>query len=109
MPPLDEGTLLFMPSTLPGISVTEAQRLLQVQDRILKRFPEVERVFGQGRPRRDVHRPGAVLDDGDRHRPEAARQWRKSTRGTRLGARVAEPCCATSRAITSRPTSWSPR
>ncbi len=43
MPPLDEGALLYMPSTLPGISVTEAQRLMQVQDRILMRFPEVER------------------------------------------------------------------
>jgi copper/silver efflux system protein len=47
MPPLDEGTLLYMPSTLPGISVTETQRLLQVQDRIIKQFPEVERVLGK--------------------------------------------------------------
>ncbi len=47
MPPLDEGTLLYMPSTLPGISVTEAQRLLQVQDRIIRQFPEVERVLGK--------------------------------------------------------------
>ena len=47
MPPLDEGVLLYMPSTLPGISVAEAQRLLQVQDRILKTFPEVERVMGK--------------------------------------------------------------
>ena len=47
MPPLDEGTLLFMPSTLPGISVAEAQRLLQTQDRIIKQFPEVESVLGK--------------------------------------------------------------
>jgi len=47
MPPLDEGSLLFMPSTLPGISVREAQKLMQVQDRILMRFPEVERVLGK--------------------------------------------------------------
>jgi Cu(I)/Ag(I) efflux system membrane protein CusA/SilA len=47
MPPLDEGTLLYMPSTLPGISVGEAQRLLQTQDRIIKQFPEVERVLGK--------------------------------------------------------------
>ena len=47
MPPLDEGTLFFMPSTLPGISVTEAQRLLQTQDRIIKQFPEVDSVFGK--------------------------------------------------------------
>jgi Cu(I)/Ag(I) efflux system membrane protein CusA/SilA len=47
MPPLDEGTLLYMPSTLPGISVTEAQGLLQKMDQKLKTFPEVERVFGK--------------------------------------------------------------
>jgi Cu(I)/Ag(I) efflux system membrane protein CusA/SilA len=47
MPPLDEGVLLYMPSTLPGISETEAQRLLQVTDRIIKQFPEVETVLGK--------------------------------------------------------------
>lgn len=47
MPPLDEGTLLYMPSTLPGMSVAEATRLLQTQDRIIRSFPEVERVFGK--------------------------------------------------------------
>ena len=47
MPPLDEGALLFMPTTLPGISVAEAQRLMQAQDRILMEFPEVERVLGK--------------------------------------------------------------
>ena len=47
MPPLWEGTILYMPTTLPGISVTEAQQLLQTQDQILKSFPEVERVFGK--------------------------------------------------------------
>jgi Cu(I)/Ag(I) efflux system membrane protein CusA/SilA len=47
MPRLNEGVLLYMPTTLPGISVTEASRLLQLQDRILRSFPEVERVFGK--------------------------------------------------------------
>ncbi|HEV7668761.1 MAG TPA: CusA/CzcA family heavy metal efflux RND transporter [Thermoanaerobaculia bacterium] len=47
MPPLDEGTLLYMPLTLPGLSIGEAQRLLTAEDRILKSFPEVERVFGK--------------------------------------------------------------
>jgi Cu(I)/Ag(I) efflux system membrane protein CusA/SilA len=47
MPPLDEGTLLYMPTTLPGISVTEAERLVQVSDRILREVPEVVRVFGK--------------------------------------------------------------
>ena len=47
MPPLEEGTLLYMPSTLPGISVAEAQNLMQVQDRIIKKFPEVLTVMGK--------------------------------------------------------------
>jgi Cu(I)/Ag(I) efflux system membrane protein CusA/SilA len=47
MPPLDEGTLLYMPSTLPGMSVAEAMRVLQTQDRIIRGFSEVERVFGK--------------------------------------------------------------
>jgi copper/silver efflux system protein len=47
MPPLNEGTVLYMPTTLPGISVTEARRLLLVQDRILMSFPEVRTVFGK--------------------------------------------------------------
>jgi len=47
MPTLDEGTILYMPTTLPGISVTEAARLLQVQDRLLRSFPEVASVHGK--------------------------------------------------------------
>ncbi|HUY88238.1 MAG TPA: CusA/CzcA family heavy metal efflux RND transporter [Pirellulales bacterium] len=47
MPPLYEGDLLYMPVTLPGISVTEAQELMQTMDQILKDTPEVERVFGK--------------------------------------------------------------
>lgn len=47
MPPLNEGSILYMPTTLPGLSVTEATKLLQTQDKILKGFPEVERVFGK--------------------------------------------------------------
>jgi Cu(I)/Ag(I) efflux system membrane protein CusA/SilA len=47
MPPLDEGTILYMPTTTPGLSVTEAQDLLQKMDRGLYAFPEVERVFGK--------------------------------------------------------------
>ena len=47
MPPLDEGSLLYMPSTLPGISVAQASRVLETQDRIISGFPEVERTFGK--------------------------------------------------------------
>ena len=47
MPTLNEGTLLFMPLTLPGLPPTKAAELLQTQDRIIKNFPEVESVFGK--------------------------------------------------------------
>jgi Cu(I)/Ag(I) efflux system membrane protein CusA/SilA len=48
MPPLNEGTILYMPSAVqPGMSVAEAQSALQLQDKILRTFPEVERVFGK--------------------------------------------------------------
>jgi Cu(I)/Ag(I) efflux system membrane protein CusA/SilA len=47
MPPLFEGSLLYMPTTMPGLSVTETQKLLQVQDKVLKSFPEVDLVFGK--------------------------------------------------------------
>jgi Cu(I)/Ag(I) efflux system membrane protein CusA/SilA len=46
MPPLYEGSQLYMPTSPPGLSITEATRLLQVQDKILRTFPEVETVFG---------------------------------------------------------------
>ena len=47
MPPLEEGSLLYMPTTMPGISIAEAQRLVQVTDGILKSFPEVDHVLGK--------------------------------------------------------------
>ncbi|TIX74824.1 MAG: efflux RND transporter permease subunit, partial [Mesorhizobium sp.] len=47
MPNLDEGTLMYMPTTLPGLSVTKAAELMQMQDRIIKSFPEVESVYGK--------------------------------------------------------------
>jgi copper/silver efflux system protein len=47
MPPLNEGDLLYMPTTLPGISITKAKELLQQTDKIIKTFPEVHQVFGK--------------------------------------------------------------
>ena len=47
MPPLNEGDLLYMPTTLPGISITKARQLLQQSDKIIKTFPEVKQVFGK--------------------------------------------------------------
>src|SRR5512143_538660 len=47
VPPLEEGSILYMPTTMPGISITEAKHLLQVTDHIIKQFPEVEYVLGK--------------------------------------------------------------
>ncbi len=83
MPPLNEGTMLYMPTTLPGLSIREAKAILKKQDKMLKEFPEVEHVFGKiGRAKtatdpaplnmvetvvtfkpRDQWRPGLSWDD----------------------------------------------
>ena len=47
MPPLDEGSLLYMPVTLPNVSITEAKRIIRIQDKIIKSVPEVEHVLGK--------------------------------------------------------------
>src|SRR5580700_12281484 len=47
MPPLREGSLFYMPTTMPGISIGEVQKLLQVSDRTIRQFPEVDRVLGK--------------------------------------------------------------
>jgi Cu(I)/Ag(I) efflux system membrane protein CusA/SilA len=47
MPPLNEGTMLYMPTSVPGMAIDEATRILQIQDRQLKKFPEVQTVFGK--------------------------------------------------------------
>ena len=77
MPPLDEGTLLFMPSTLPGISLTEAQKLMQAQDRIIRSFPEVESVFGKaGRAETSTDpAPLSMMETTIQLKPHE--QWRK--------------------------------
>jgi Cu(I)/Ag(I) efflux system membrane protein CusA/SilA len=77
MPPLDEGSLLYMPSTLPGISVAQAQQLLQTQDRILSRFPEVETVLGKaGRAETPTDpAPLSMMETVIVLKPES--QWRK--------------------------------
>jgi Cu(I)/Ag(I) efflux system membrane protein CusA/SilA len=80
MPPLDEGTILYMPTTLPGISVTEAQKLLQTMDQRLKAFPEVERVFGKaGRAETSTDpAPFSMVETTVVLKPPS--QWRKKER-----------------------------
>ena len=77
MPPLDEEALFYMPSTMPGISIGEAQRLLQITDRIIKQFPEVDRVLGKaGRAETSTDpAPLSMLETVITLKPRS--QWRK--------------------------------
>ncbi|MBW7982549.1 efflux RND transporter permease subunit [Enterobacillus tribolii] len=76
MPPLDEGDLLYMPSTLPGISAREAGRLLQLTDRLIKTVPEVETVFGKAGRAETATDPAplTMLETTIRFKPHD--QWR---------------------------------
>jgi len=87
MPALNEGTLLYMPSTLPGLSITKAAELLQVQDRIIKNFQEVESVYGKaGRAATATDpAPTEMFETVINLKPES--EWRK---GLTLDGLVAE-------------------
>ncbi|MCZ7834359.1 efflux RND transporter permease subunit [Atlantibacter hermannii] len=76
MPPLDEGDLLYMPSTLPGISAREAAKLLQQTDRLIKTVPEVESVFGKAGRAETATDPAplTMLETTIRFKPHD--QWR---------------------------------
>lgn len=81
MPPLREGTILYMPSAVePGMSVAEAQKALQLQDKILMTFPEVERVFGKaGRANTSTDpAPFTMMETTIILKPES--QWRTKPR-----------------------------
>ena len=81
MPPLREGTILYMPSAVePGMSVAEAQKALQIQDKILKTFPEVARVFGKaGRANTSTDpAPFTMMETTLVLKPEA--EWRERPR-----------------------------
>jgi len=80
MPPLAEGTMLYMPTGLPGVSVAQAEELLRAQDKVLKSFPEVERVFGKA-GRADTSTDPAPFSMAETTvvlKPESA--WRPRTR-----------------------------
>jgi Cu(I)/Ag(I) efflux system membrane protein CusA/SilA len=81
MPPLREGTILYMPSAVePGMSVAEAQKALQIQDKLLKTFPEVERVFGKaGRANTSTDpAPFTMMETTIILKPES--EWREKPR-----------------------------
>ncbi|RYZ56099.1 MAG: efflux RND transporter permease subunit [Sphingobacteriales bacterium] len=77
MPPLDEGSLLFMPVTLPDISNSEVKRILQVQDKLIKSVPEVENVLGKaGRANTATdNSPISMIETVILLKPQ--KQWRK--------------------------------
>jgi Cu(I)/Ag(I) efflux system membrane protein CusA/SilA len=76
MPPLNEGTLLYMPTAVPGVAISEAKRILQKQDAIIAAFPEVERVYGKvGRARTPTDpAPLSMVETVITLKPES--QWR---------------------------------
>jgi Cu(I)/Ag(I) efflux system membrane protein CusA/SilA len=77
MPRLDEGTILYMPTTLPGVSVARAREILKVQDSILKTFPEVEHVWGKAGRANTATDPAGLdmFETTITLKPEA--EWRK--------------------------------
>ena len=82
MPPLDEGDVLYMPTTFPGVSITKAEELLQQTDKILSTFPEVETVFGKvGRAETATDpAPLSMIETVARLRPRE--QWPDPTKTT---------------------------
>lgn len=86
MPPLREGTLLFMPTTLPGISISRAREVLRIQDSILKSFPEVESVWGKAGRANTATDPAGLdmFETTVSLKPEAA--WRHGMTEERLVA-----------------------
>ncbi len=80
MPPLNEGSILYMPTTLPGLSVTEAEKLLQQMDKVIRTVPEVERVFGKaGRAETSTDpAPFSMMETTIVLKPES--EWRKTDR-----------------------------
>jgi Cu(I)/Ag(I) efflux system membrane protein CusA/SilA len=83
MPPLDEGDILYMPTTFPGVSITKARELLQQTDRILREFPEVGQVFGKAGRAETATDPAplAMLETTIRLKPRD--EWPDPTKTTR--------------------------
>src|SRR3954452_22701769 len=91
MPPLDEGDLLYMPTTFPGISPTKGREILQTTDRLIKSFPEVDTVFGKAGRAETATDPAPMdmIETTIRLKPEA--QWPavdiKDDKGKGIGRR----------------------
>jgi len=108
MPPLNEGDILYMPITFPNISIEEAKKQLQIQDRMLKSFPEVESVFGKvGRAETPTDpAPLTMVETTVRLKPVS--EWRKVTARRWYSSFLPEPLKALVRPIwpDRRPMTW---
>jgi copper/silver efflux system protein len=88
MPPLGEGTILYMPTTLPGVSVARAREILRIQDAILKRYPEVDHVWGKAGRAGTATDPAGfdMIETTISLKPES--QWRPGVTYDRLVAEM---------------------
>ncbi len=88
MPPLEEGTVLFMPTTLPGISVARAREVVRQQDAILKSFPEVEHVWGKAGRAETATDPAGLDMTETTISLKPKKQWRRGMTYDRLVAEM---------------------
>ena len=88
MPPLNEGTLLYMPTAVPGMSITEATKILQIQDRQLKKLPEAVTVFGKAGQADTPTDPAPLSMFETVVTLKPADQWRKGMTWDKLLAEV---------------------
>src|SRR5437867_3994928 len=90
MPPLNEGDILFMPTAVPGISIGEATKILQIQDRLLREFPEVESVFGKAGESETSTDPAPLSMFETVVKLKPAEQWRRGMTWEKLLAELNE-------------------
>ena len=90
MPPLNEGDILFMPTAVPGMTITEATKILQIQDRMLREFPEVETVFGKAGQAETPTDPAPVSMFETVVRLKPPEQWRAGMTWEKLVAEMNE-------------------
>jgi copper/silver efflux system protein len=77
MPPLNEGDILYMPTAVPGMAIGEAARILQIQDRMLREFPEVENVFGKAGQSETATDPAPLSMIETVVKLKPSKQWRR--------------------------------
>src|SRR3954466_548875 len=90
MPPLNEGDILFMPTAVPGIAIGEATKVLQIQDRMLRQFPEVESVFGKAGASETATDPAPLSMFETVVKLKPSEQWRQGMTWEKLLAEMNE-------------------